>query len=98
MKKYKTTSKHPGYKEGLIIKLSSNDNSYLEDHDYDFYYDFPIDLALKKGWIEEIQEPEFTRNDMIEFAKYYQECRSKRYNITKEYSFELWLKQKKEDK
>jgi hypothetical protein len=67
MKKYKTTSKQPLFKEGLIVK-SNNDYTWIEDSSDDHPYDFAINPAIKNGWIEEIQEPEFTEDDMIDFA------------------------------
>ena len=96
MKKYKTTKKHPCCKEGLIIR-SSCDNIWIEDNEYEFDYDYPIEMALEDGWIEEIKEPEFTKDDMINFV-YHIKKRFYENNIDVSESLELWLKQRDKDK
>jgi hypothetical protein len=73
MEKYRVTSKHPFLKEGTEI-------SYDEEGNYHYINYFgtqqhevkALGLALVKEWIEEIQEPEFTKQDMIDFAMYMQ--------------------------
>lgn len=70
MKKYRVTEKHPFYREGLMIedrgysyrKVCTSEGHVLEDNELD------MSESLKDGWIEEIQEPEFTKDDMIIFG------------------------------
>ena len=70
MKKYRVTEKHPFYKTDITIedygysfrKVVTKDGHILEDNELD------ITESLKIGWIEEIQEPEFTKEDMIIFG------------------------------
>ena len=70
--KYKVTEKHSLYKEGLIIKEYAPNNYGIFINDYDCQVDgisfYEIEDLLTKGWIEEIQEPEFTRDDMKLFG------------------------------
>ena len=65
-KKYITTDKHPELKEGLILKSETGQPSCLYTCD-GMYIENDIKLGLKKGYIKEVQEPEFTRGDMIDF-------------------------------
>lgn len=59
MKKYRVTEKHPYLKEGLIIAyVASSCNE-----GYDVYKDLNL-YQLANNYIEEIQEPEFTIEDM----------------------------------
>lgn len=81
MKKYIVTEKHPVFKEGCIIKKSGTietDKGHCTCTTYnlicngvfiDHILDLPIAENIEDGWIEEIQKPEFTKDDMIEFAK-----------------------------
>lgn len=69
MKKYITTKEHYLYKEGLEIndKGRHDDHINLYDSKNDFCKSYPTDTMirwLKNGWIEEIQQAEFTRDDM----------------------------------
>lgn len=82
MKRYRITDKHPAYKEGLILKgevLIGSTNkewkliSFVQRKKW-----------IKKRWIEEIQEFEFTENDMINFTNWINST-DKNYNpITNE--------------
>lgn len=72
MRKYRVTEEHPYLKEGAILdqKGGSKDSAYFVGETAVFIA-FPDMKAFESdGWIEEIQEPEFTRNDMINFADY----------------------------
>lgn len=70
MKKYKVTEKHELLKENVILEfsLSKYINSAVWAHEFS---EDEITSWLESGWIEEIQEPEFTRNDMIDFLNYF---------------------------
>lgn len=38
--------------------------------DYHSFYKEEIPLLIEQGYIEEVQEPKYTKNDMIDFFKY----------------------------
>ena len=70
MKKYRVTEKHSHFKENLEIHFRGT-VYFLSVVDY---YTFSLEELkewIESVWIEEIQEPEFTKQDMIEFAEYY---------------------------
>ncbi len=58
-KKYITTDKHPQLKEGIALTFSDNRIVYEG-----FYLEIRLDSALEKGYIKEVQEPEFTRDEL----------------------------------
>ena len=64
--KYITTDKHPELKEGRII-----------DADYPAYFIVDGNRIfkddIKDGFIKELQEPEFTKDDMMNFAIYHRD-------------------------
>jgi hypothetical protein len=106
MKKYRTTKKQPIFKENLIVK-SHNDYIWIEGDSDDHSYDYPINAAIKNGWLEEIQEPKYTENDLhnlIEFIS----CESSGASTSGDifnsnlnyYSriLEKWLRQRNEKK
>ena len=64
MKRYKTTKKHPVYKENLIVEVNDKDEVYIKTDGGTNLEASYIDDALENGWIEEIQEPEFTKDDL----------------------------------
>jgi hypothetical protein len=99
MKKYRTTRKHPAYRENLLIQYD-NDGQYgyriIEDSNgYFSVYNYIMSESIEKGWIEEIKEPEFTKNDMIDFARYYISGCSL---WTDEEKLNIWLKLRDENK
>ena len=61
--KYITTDKHPELKEGRII-----------DAEYSAYFvvdkNRPFITDIEKGYIKEVQEKEFTKDDMIELIRF----------------------------
>lgn len=69
MKKYRVTGKHEFLKEGIILEsYSYRYNSLSRVHVFD---KDDLDVWLKNSWIEEIQEPEFTRSDVIKILHSY---------------------------
>lgn len=75
MKKYRVTEMHPYLKEGVISYWNQHDElSYTRDNDNSIYflnYDkLHKNAWLKDGWIEEIQEPEYTRDDFWSYYKF----------------------------
>ena len=72
-KKYITTDKHPEFKEGIkIVQTSGKIEKEEMFRDLSGLWNaakYIIDNALEKGYIKEVQEPEFTRDDMIGFGK-----------------------------
>ena len=69
--KYKVTEKHP-YLKDCSIQIYDQDSYYIEyDVDNDFYSELMPWVLPKEwiecGWIEEIEEPEFTKADMLNF-------------------------------
>ena len=95
MKKYITTDKHPELKEGVIIfkgLYSYRTNFFLELRN-----EFDVDTWLEKGYIKELQEKEFTKDDMIEFAKFAKVRKEmSQLHLTWDSEFNEWLKQRNE--
>lgn len=77
MKKYRVTKEHAILKKDLFLsnyKKGLTDWFYSLPYGHDTIVSFgsnEISRWLKLGWIEEIQEPEFTRNQLIDFGNYY---------------------------
>jgi hypothetical protein len=75
MKKYIPTEKHPVYKTGVTISNKDSDSfdvrsELLESHEiWESVKERDINISLKNGWIKEIQQPLFTRDDMLKFVK-----------------------------
>ena len=63
--KYITTDKHPELKEGVIIDDKKLKLGVICLH---LFSDYDLELWEHDGLIKELQEPEFTKDDMIEFA------------------------------
>lgn len=84
MKKYEVTEKHPALKKGCIISESSSKVYSRNQDEFntfnilfkkgnktifiDHLIDTPIKEQIEEGWIQEIQELEFTKDDMINFG------------------------------
>ena len=70
MSKYITTNKHPDLKKGVIF--NGTDKQYEFKLGYKtFYCGQPtIDIWLKKGYIKEVEKPEFTKADNIDLIIY----------------------------
>lgn len=96
MKKYKTTKKHPELKTGVeFFKRYPEDEEYMSESDTLIMLTDDIEICLENGWIKEIEEKEFTKSDMIEFASY--RIRTSLGNTTSYNEFfEQWLKQRNE--
>ena len=62
--KYITTDKHPELKGGRIID-AEHSAYFVVDKNRPFITD------IEKGYIKEVQEPEFTKNETIDFARHY---------------------------
>lgn len=99
MKKYRVTEKHLFLKkcEIWIDDTDSVDILYKNEGYLNINIDLlNIDYWFEKGWIEEIEEKEFTKRDMIEFASY--RIRTSLGNTTSyDEFFEQWLKQRNEN-
>ena len=69
MKKYKATKENPIFKKGTKFKYDGDGSpTYMSGHGID------INLLYKwmeKGYIKEVQKKEFTKDDMLEFARFY---------------------------
>jgi len=68
--KYITTDKHPELKEGLILECEDNQPDCIF-HDNGTYIESSIITGICYGYIEEVEEKEFTKSDMIDFAIWY---------------------------
>jgi len=70
--KYLTTDKHPELKEGIeVIKHTISllgATEYKTSEGYGIFTIPEFKHDLDKGYIKELQEPEFTKDDMIDFA------------------------------
>ncbi len=92
MKKYRVTEQHEYLKEGLILSNYTDDPYYYSPRsNYGVHECTQTEITklLESGWIEKIQEPEFTKSDMIIFGT---QCYNKRpdfININNE--FEKYL-------
>jgi len=64
MKKYITTDKHPELKEGCLIQYLTHDNAWYTVSGFFCYEGEQLNYAVKNGYIKELQEKEFTKDDM----------------------------------
>ena len=60
MKKYIVTDKHPELKEGVILSELDISDIYYLANSYEHY----VEEDIEKGYIKELLEPEFTKDDM----------------------------------
>ena len=104
--KYKVTDKHPVYKKGLIITNERegydrfelrakrfDDNVFWEIINKD-----QIDVSVSNKWIKEIieiQEPKFTKDDMIAFGFDYYDRRASGEKTKMFDYFAEWQKENK---
>ncbi len=90
MKKYRVTDKHPEIQEKVI--LSPEGDTYYSASKAIAYDTEQIERLLEHGWIEEIQQHEFTRDDMINFCTFFESLTG-----TPHYRNELdkWIKENK---
>ena len=64
--KYITTDTHPCYKPGIILHTDESGN-LADDSLYCIIYKGAIDTNIKYEHIKELQEPEFTKDDVFSF-------------------------------
>lgn len=88
MKKYRVTEKHEFIKEDTILERDLI-GAVLKKWDH-YFSRYEKDTWLEDGWIEEIQEPEFTKEDMIDFYKF---AINEKYDFLIDI-FENWLKRR----
>ena len=75
MKKYETTKENPIFKEGLFVNdmgkekaINVNFNHIIKQVEINGYH---LEIWLKEGYIKEVEEPEFTKSDMIDLLGYF---------------------------
>lgn len=71
MKKYRVKKEHPGLQEGEMRKYKDGAYDFLSGSGFYLHLEFSKSVIkewISEKWIEEIQEPEFTKDDMIKFA------------------------------
>ena len=91
MKKYKVTDKHLLLKKDVrfdVGALELNPIGILDKFGGVNVDTRTINDWLESGWIEEIQEPEFTRKDMIDFLKY---AEDNAFNLNYEDLLDKWI-------
>jgi len=94
LKKYKVTDKHPGLKEDIVFSDIKHDD--LGVYRIAMLNNEPmatIPINIFREWVqdlfvEEIQEPEFTRKDMIDFLKY---AEDNAFNLNYEDLLDKWI-------
>ena len=90
--KYITTDKHPELKCGIILECISNLNGLYRSKDgWSAMYIGKVELS--KGYIKELQEPEFTKDDMLQFCGYLHD-KLPTHSKTPKDLFNDWLKQR----
>jgi len=99
--KYRVTEKHPFYKNVEIIeKLNSYECISIEcngDRVIDTLSEIVVMTWLSDEWIEEIEEKEFTKSDMINFANWFF---INKIDADEQYTYiqlENWLKKRNEN-
>ena len=73
MKKYRVTEKHPYLKEGHIIEKAKKANCFvLRQIEYDdiIFDNDDIFVWVNLEFIQEIQEPEFTKDDIWDYYRF----------------------------
>jgi len=91
MKKYITTDKHPELKEGIIFNGSMLGNCSALSHCRAYMNMEELHDSLQMGYIKELQEPEFTKDDMIRFATYFTTEKEYFLDIDIDEVFNNWL-------
>jgi hypothetical protein len=75
MRKYKTTNKHPAYKEDLLIEYKNDEKQgYTEIRDASncwTSYNYDISECIEKDWIEEIKEKLYTEDDLLSLLEHF---------------------------
>ena len=67
MKNYRVTDKHAVLKENITIFYGNGE--YVVSYLTNKFSKDDIKKWIENSWIEEIQEPKFTRSEMIKFSK-----------------------------
>jgi hypothetical protein len=62
--KYITTDKHPQLKDGIEVGGFIK-GSYLVFTNDGIYTELHLQKCIEKGYIKELQEPEFTKDDLL---------------------------------
>lgn len=104
MKKYKVTEKH-GFLKNSILTFNKKEISAFNSNRGLSYFIVPknyekdkyINSWLNGEWIEEIEEKEFTKSDLIDFVTYYDQNYVISVDRPVKWSelFNKWLKQRK---
>ena len=69
--KYITTDTHPELKEGIEFEKSIDYNDFYQSElGWTFILDDHFNECIENGYIKELQEPEFTKDDMMQFCGY----------------------------
>lgn len=93
-KQYKLTKDLGNIKAGTeLVKINNNYMLYSEDYQK-YFTGKEIPLLLEQGHIEEVPEPKWRDENMIEFAKYIQD----EYCYTKIYEYSIKEKLKEYEK
>ena len=91
MKKYITTDKHPELKEGIILFINGDEliseNATVEIHNED--------ECVEEGYIKEVEENAFTKDDMLDFVIWFDE-HIQGYEEYDDY-FNGWLQERTKD-
>lgn len=84
MKKYIATDKHPEIRNKTILtQIMANPDEYTTLSETIVVCQYDIDAMVKNKWIQEIQENEFTKDDMIKYGNYFHNDRQA--------SFDKWV-------
>jgi hypothetical protein len=94
--KHITTDKHPELKAEIIFiedELCNGTAFFsrlcglrINHHEKDDWF--------SRGWLKELQEPEFTKDDMIRYASFHLNMRDN-FRMSLDASFSQWLEKKK---
>ena len=74
MKKYRVTEKHKLLKDNIILEHGIITGTYFSSVWAHEFSNDEIKDWIENGWVEEIQEKEFTKDDMIKFANWANKC------------------------
>jgi hypothetical protein len=66
--KYITTDKHPELKKGIVFQKRLQNRNYYSPTGFVAIESEDIIASVSNGFIKELQEPEFTKDDMIDFV------------------------------
>ena len=97
MKKYITTDKQSILRKGIEIEFASGLYYAITDKGDVSFKPFEVDNMLDDGEIKELQQLEFTKDDMIDFARFAKDRKEMNQNyLTWDSEFNEWLKQRNE--